>query len=223
MCTLSIFRTKDGYNVFMNRDERLERTDETPPQMIDPASGIYGPLDPPSGGTWIAHNQNGFWGCILNGYFEDPDQPQAPKESRGKILLEILASKDPIKMAKEMDAKRFPSFRLVVGSPLKHHLYVWNGKTYQEQDFHVNYDDQAYFLTSSSWQQERVIDVRKELFEDWIKDQSYQALEVPSLHLCILPDPESAICMKRSYSRTKSITSLHIKPNNIAMDYKAIL
>ncbi len=221
MCTLSLFRPPaGGYHIYMNRDERHERAKAKPPQLLEANNKVHGPLDPPSGGTWIAFNDKGYWGCLLNGYFDDKNMPP-PRKSRGLILTELLAQANPMASAETINAVDYASFRLVVGSPSEHCLWVWNGHDYKPSDFHAEVDNRAFFLTSSSWNQKEVIQQRTTLFDEYIKAGG-TGESLPNFHHTQEPTPESAPMMTRSYSATQSITQLHIQDHHSEIAYKAI-
>lgn len=219
MCTLSLFRGAKGYQVFMNRDERHDRIPELRPKVICDQHGIFGPLDPESGGTWIAYNQKGYWGCLLNGYFEDELDASINYSSRGEILPEVLSQEDPLSYVRGINPACYPSFRLLVGSADSHLLLVWDGQEYRETAFHSSHDDRAFFLSSSSWRQDAVIEIRKELFQRWIAQNPERDEGIPGFHYSEEPDPETAPLMTRSYSGTKSITTMRIGTDDIEMSY----
>lgn len=227
MCTLSLFRTANGLRVFMNRDERHDRPSELPPRLITAENGVFGPVDFLSGGTWIAYNQNGFWGCLLNGYFDDEDNAisGATYTSRGNILPTLLSQNDPIEAAKKFNPKGYLSFRLLIGSANDFITYQWDGTAYKETGFHGHYADRAFFMSSSSWKQEEVIAIRKQIFTDWIDENSdnlEHLVEIPCFHYSTEPEPESAPLMMRDYSGTKSITTLDIRAAGTTMGYHKV-
>ena len=202
MCTLSVVRHADGYIVTMNRDERHDREPERPPAYL-PDAQIIAPIDPPSGGTWIAMREDGHWGCLLNGYMDDGNT--TPTESRGLILPALLHATDPIDAASQLKAQDYASFRLVIGSRDTHILWIWDGVEYRQQPFHAS-DQDRDFLTSSSWQQDEVIAKRTALWHSLPATTT----PVPAIHYNRTPELESAPLMYRSYSRTQSITALTI-------------
>src|SRR6266487_3365185 len=68
MCTVSWVQTPEGYHLLCNRDERRSRAVALPPRIQ--ARGwvrFIAPVDPDSGGTWIAVNEFGVSACVLNG------------------------------------------------------------------------------------------------------------------------------------------------------------
>lgn len=203
----------------MNRDERHDRAAELPPQIIRADHTVFGPLDPRSGGTWIAYNDKGFWGCLLNGYVEQEPLKRNAYESRGQILPNILSQDNPLMAAQTIDSSHYQSFRLLVGSANSHKLFMWDGKNYAETTFHALHEDRVFFLSSSSWRQDEVIAIRKRLFEEWIKNNPNGGSEIPDFHCSQEPHAEAAPFMMRSYSGTKSITAMEISNDNIAMSY----
>ena len=217
MCTTTLYRKSDGFQIIMNRDERLDRPEETPPQELRP--GIFGPCDPVSGGTWIAHNADGYWGCLLNGYYET-EQPKGRK-SRGTILLDFLSKQDPFDSVREFDASPYSSFRLVLGSPTQAKLYIWDGCTFSHQDFYASYKDRAYFISSSSFRQSEVIAHRKALFLNAMKEKGEDLQGRLDFHTT-QDNAEIDPLMLRSYSRTKSITIMNIGKANSNFDYASI-
>lgn len=224
MCTLSLIRKGDGIRLFMNRDERHDRAPELSPRLLSPQNHVVGPLDPVSGGTWIAFNEHGYWGCLLNGYFES-DQSQSNAMgcvSRGEILPKLLTQVDPLVAVESLDASRYLSFRLLVGIQDRFRLLQWDGKTFGDTQFHLNYEDQAYLLSSSSWQQDKVIELRKIQFRRWLQHASYTSNGIPSFHFSKQPNPLSAPMMLRSYSGTKSITSMDVTGKKVIMGYQTV-
>ncbi len=217
MCTVSFFRYANGYHIYMNRDERHDREAELPPQILDDTHGIMAPLDPQSGGTWIAHNKAGYWGCVLNGYMAE--DMVSPLKSRGLLLTELLATPDPIEAMRQLDASAYASFRLVIGSPSEHHVYVWDGMHYGAQGCVSSYQDRAFFLSSSSWKQDEVIALRAQMFDTYMQANPDAGASVPDFHTSKAPALESAPLMYRSYSRTQSITAMHVSGAGSTMEY----
>ncbi|MEM8635692.1 MAG: NRDE family protein, partial [Pseudomonadota bacterium] len=197
MCTLSIFRKEAGYYVVMNRDERRDRLAERPPEPL--RDGLLAPIDPASGGTWIALSQTGQWGALLNGYFDPPSPPAEGFTSRGTLLPDLLGGDDPFAAVRALDPARYDSFRLVIGSPDRLELWVYDGKDFGPGDFHARDGERRYFLTSSSWLQDEVIAARVLQFQDSCALADPEVGTVPGLHVSKAPDDERAILMQRSY------------------------
>ena len=208
----------------MNRDERYDRKPELPPQVIDSESGIWGPIDAESGGTWIAHREDGYWGALLNGYFEDSDFAPSGRDfkSRGFILTDLLKADDPIAAARDLCHRDYLSFRLLVGSRTEHALFQWNHEEFGKIPFHSTHSDRYFFLSSSSWRQDEVVELRKKCFDKWVRGDRSEIDGVPSFHFSTAPRPESAPMMMRDYSRTMSITRVDVDEASITMDYQRV-
>lgn len=228
MCTLSIFRKDGGFFVTMNRDESHERASERPPEYLNDAKTIMAPVDPAGGGTWMAGNEvSHHWGCLLNGYFEDnyPGRNYGTaSKSRGEILPNLLTCDDPFAAVQDMKLDVYRSFRLVLGDKNQVQLYIWDGvDRFERSEFHVEKEDQAYFLTSSSWKQNEVIDTRISIFNQWWDaENAADVSSVPSFHEDITPESSSSILMHRSYSRTKSITTLDNSGSELFMHHQFV-
>jgi len=221
MCSVTLFKQANGYRVFMNRDESFDREEETPPQLLNSEHGIICPIDPLSGGTWIAHNKAGYWGCILNGYAEAEGTSSNAIKSRGLILPELLTQQNPLAAAIKYNASPYASFSLLIGSTKEHILFSWDGKRFNEREFHAAKND-MFFFTSSSWNQPEVIDTRIAVFQKWTESPTYTDKAIPTLHYNEKPASESAIMMRRSYSRTTSITSIDVTTEACSMAHHRI-
>lgn len=222
MCTLSLFKSDDGYRVFMNRDERHDRLPERSPEFLCKVHNVFGPVDPQSGGTWIAYNAKGYWGCLLNGYFEEQDMSAPPVKSRGEILINILSGDDPFQSAGDIAVSNYATFRLVVGNAERHELWVWNGQVFEPQEFCDEIDERVFFLSSSSFKQDEVIEARRQIFRDWIGNAEPYKNGIPAFHFSQEPSADYAPFMYRSYSRTQSITAMDISRAGAEMDYHRV-
>src|SRR5262249_42094069 len=114
MCTFSFIPTEHGYNVAMNRDERLTR-----PRALAPALFRVGDLwtaypQEPDGGTWLATNERGITLALLN--WNLPDVRLAKLRSRGSVIPQLIGHCDLADVAWELNSLSldgiFP-FRLV--------------------------------------------------------------------------------------------------------------
>lgn len=233
MCTVTLLRQSNGLRLFMNRDEAHSRKPALEPKLLVEESKVYAPIDPQGGGTWIAYNEKGYWGCLLNGYFERPTEDKESVQSvvavsypsRGLILPKLLSSKDPLQAIEQFDPTEYASFRLLVGNAQEFTLKVWDGITYQDATFHHQVMDKAFFLTSSSWRQEEVIEARSALFKAWAKSHITSldnCSDTPEYHWRSNLPPAVAPFMHRPVSATQSITSLAISSDGIQMGYQSI-
>jgi len=89
MCTFSFVPTRDGYYAAMNRDERLTRSEASPPSIFQSGHllGIY-PFEQ-GGGTWIACNQHGVTLALLNWNLASSKTP-IKQRSRGTLIPQLI-------------------------------------------------------------------------------------------------------------------------------------
>jgi hypothetical protein len=98
-----------------NRDEKRTRAVALPPRVIELGAGrALMPIDPASGGSWIGVNDRGLGACVLNS--TQGLQHDGTRTSRGQ-LVPLLLSCDSLPAAqsllRQLDADRFPAFRIV--------------------------------------------------------------------------------------------------------------
>lgn len=220
MCTVTIFKNDNGFRVYMNRDERFDRDAEAPPQFLNDAKTIIGPYDPVSGGTWFAVNKSGFWGCLLNGYFEEKQNPahNGNPKTRGTILLDVLSADDPFAQARAIEYEQYRCFRIIVGSADETKLFVWDGDTFKEEPFQKTHEERVFFMTSSSLRQDEIVGLRKNMFSKWAKEWDGQD-DLPAYHTSQEPSPIEGPLMRREYARTTSITALSVSAEGGEMSY----
>ncbi|MFK7840419.1 MAG: NRDE family protein [Bdellovibrionales bacterium] len=221
MCTLSIFRDNDTLKITMNRDEHLERLGEKMPFAWNGA--FVAPQDLKSKGTWIGvHPKTQQWACLLNGYDERDESIHDQPLSRGHIIPEFLTQDfDQFRTYISDNSDRFASFRLLCGDKVSLFEIFWDGETLNIQTPDINRG--WLFRSSSSLEQQRVIEYRQGLFEAWLERPEYICNgKVPSFHaVCNEDAPSSSILMRRESLKraTTSITSIHMQDNTTEVSY----
>src|SRR4029453_10133044 len=92
MCTVSIVPVAGGFRLASNRDESRHRAIASPPEVIE-ISGVrvVRPIDPDSGGTWIAGSDRGLAFTVLNLHLERDAGRASEARSRGEIIPQLLA------------------------------------------------------------------------------------------------------------------------------------
>ncbi len=233
MCTLSIIQPSPGaFRIVMNRDEERTRAEAIAPEWHDlPSHGglaagraIY-PLDPQSGGTWIAATTGGLVLAIMNGNPEP--RPPAPRTlgpartlSRGTIIPALLRmTADPLVMLQQLRGfglERFPPFRLVALSRAGPKLvtFTWNGKVAFEELLNAA-KPRAF---ASSGLGDALVQCRLPLFEETVgarptaaaQDEFHRHMWPESRHLSVL--------MSREDARTVSITTVEMDGEGTRMN-----
>ncbi len=214
MCTVSWLHAGSGYHLFFNRDEKKTRAVATPPRFsIEDGIGILAPRDPQGGGTWIAVNSCGVSLSLLNGVGPVPSMAM----SRGLLpdrlirlgsLAAILAS------LRNTDLAMFLPFRLVIlapGHPI--HLFEWDGMDRRL----VTSDADSGFVTSSSYEPQRVAESRRGVF-DAMKPVVADSLE--GFHRYHGESPNAlSPCMHRDDAETVSFTRIRVDETSASLFY----
>lgn len=131
MCTLTLVPTRTGLRLAFNRDEERTRPPAEPPLVRRFGSRrVVMPVDSPSGGTWLAVNDAGLIGALLNGNPAARTQ-NFPRRSRGEIIPALIDCDTPAAALEAAEQKLsytdFAPFRLVlVGAGLAADIR-WDG------------------------------------------------------------------------------------------------
>ena len=149
---------------------------------------------------------DGAWACLLNSY--EPVNVSARRPSRGLLVPTILAANDPEQLLHNLDLSNYMPFRLLVGSKMDAALHHWDGKTLQRRAISAL----PFFVSSSSWQAERVLAERATTFKIWQQaNMPHDRFGRPLLHLWQEPgSPETGILMERIETHTTSMTQLRL-------------
>ncbi len=166
MCTLTIIPTTAGVRVAFNRDEQRSRGQALPPKAVAIGSqiAVY-PVDPESGGTWLAASSAGLIFALLNGNPINRRTYRAT-HSRGRIIPALLSA-DSVghavhELEHDFNLPAFAPFRLVA---LQQNLitnFVWTGSEciIESEPFGTR----ALMFTSSGLGDHLVSGVRSDLF-----------------------------------------------------------
>lgn len=217
-----------GYQVWFNRDERVERGDEIPPAEARTPSGVryLAPTDSDAGGTWIAVNEFGVTVALLNGFTVSKGPTRSHYTSRGvlvrslaglKHLPELWARLSPAELAPFRPAVvclLFPGQRPVVAR--------WDGR-----DVEVDLDGTGQLpLTSSSYEQDDVRTYRRDLYQERVttraKGGAARPQDLEEFHAYVTPKGPTAMTpsMSREDSATRSHCAIDVRPGNIRFAYQ---
>jgi hypothetical protein len=218
MCTVTIVSTGPGrVRLAANRDEQRTRPPAPPPverTAADPSG--FGrravmPVDPASGGTWIAVTDAGLALTVLNvnlpGY-----APAGPVASRGMIvpLLAGFASlPDAAAVAAGIDPRAYPPFRLVLCDARGWAEVRSDGRSLASR--WADHSDGPAMFTSSGLGDHLVEGPRRELFEEMFRGAGRSADDLPArqdaFHRHAWADRRHlSVCMSRADARTVSHT-----------------
>lgn len=228
MCTVSILsgtadRDERWVRVACNRDELRDRPAALPPQRRQ--FGDYCallPIDPVSGGTWIAVTSAGLGLAVLNLYDDSLARCCRP-HSRGLIIPSLLSAEtlnEAVDRISRLDAAQFAPFRLVLLDGRELVEFVWTGSA---AELGCKHDlSSPAFYTSSGLGDQLVDGPRREVFRQFLGNDLQTRQLQDALHRHAWADrPHLSICMDRTDARTVSYTTFEFTPKCVKLDYHA--
>ena len=115
MCTVTYIPKGDNQFILTsNRDENQSRTTSLLESRLVGAEQVLFPVDPISGGSWIAISQSNRLAGILNGAFEKHHHDPPYKRSRGLILLDYFKTPGISHFIKRHDLEGIEPFTMVM-------------------------------------------------------------------------------------------------------------
>jgi uncharacterized protein with NRDE domain len=214
--------------VACNRDERLTRhTGLAPTLWKTGPSSVVMPIDPDSGGTWIAVNDMGVVFAILNA---NPDPIDGPAEaghcghlSRGLIIPSLVSGttvSEALRRAQALRADRYAPFRLLLFDRYQL-VECWPeaGRIRHRRSFLYG----AVMRTSSGLGDAVVARPRRALFNRVLRDPVDPLDAQDRFHEHTWPGREEvSVNMRRADARTVSHTIVEVGLHTISMSYRAV-
>jgi hypothetical protein len=128
MCTVAFIPVGNEYFLTANRDEQWDRPAAQPPGTYRVnGQKILFPMDPRSGGTWFAVNENGHAVVFLNGAFEKHIPGEAYRKSRGLILLDLASAVLPTVAFERADLDQIEPFTAIIVEFRNLYICRWDG------------------------------------------------------------------------------------------------
>ena len=207
--------------VACNRDERVTRTAGLPPVLGSAGSRTtVMPIDPESGGTWIAANDMGVVFAILNA---NPGWPvPAGDVSRGLIIPGLVASttvSEALTRAHQLRVNRYAPFRLLLFDRYQL-VECWpdEGRIRHRRSFLYG----AVMRTSSGLGDALVARPRRALFNRIFRTPDDPCAAQDRFHAHRWPGREAlSVNMRRPDACTVSHTIVDVGLNTISMSYRA--
>lgn len=220
MCTVTyIPKGTDHFILTSNRDESAKRISSAPQFQITQSQHLVFPVDPQSGGSWIAVAPNNRTACLLNGAF-DKHQHQPPyRRSRGLVLLDSFDYADPGEFVNSYDFKGIEPFTLVLYRPKSLFEIRWD-----EVDVHFERlnSSQPHIWSSSTLYNQEVRQRRAQWFTQWLEENKQPVLnDIMDFHqFGGEQDLKNGLVMNReNLVQTLSITAIHKQPAAIEMHH----
>jgi hypothetical protein len=180
------------------------------------------PVDPTSGGTWVAVNDAGPALVLLNvnakkGPFATPAAPQ----SRGKIIPALLHADTPLSAAfaaLTLDPALYAPFRLVLVNR-REGVEVHSDGTGIRLVWRIALKSPQFF-TSSGLGDQAVEGPRRQLFGEFFDRPGDPFAQQDAFHRHRWPDrPHLSVCMDRQDARTVSHTLISLDPDRVTLSY----
>lgn len=218
MCTVSWFTTKNGYELFFNRDESRIRAEALPPQVrVAQNCSVLSPIDTEAGGSWIAVNHFGITVCLLNLYTKTDQQSKADFISRGFIIKDLMCCvsiADVIKQIEKFDLTQFRTFRvLAMDAQTNTVLLVWDGNQLTQEINPVSPK------SSSSLHSEQVRDTRKSLYRELGLNKSDDRSRFLAFHQGHQPNKDYSVCVHRENTKTVSLSHIVVQADMVQFNY----
>lgn len=168
MCTVSFIPVGNRVYITSNRDEKITRLPAEPPLLYKGGRlTLLYPKDGQKGGTWIAVNQNGDAGVLLNGAKKAHLSKASYQHSRGIVLPQLLDATDPLQSFSNLDASGIEPFTLVLYVAKRLYECRWDGTL---QSINRLPSNRPYIWSSSTLYDAAMQEKRKSWFEDWVKE-----------------------------------------------------
>ena len=208
-----------------NRDERLTRAAALPPTVwVAGSRRVLMPIDPESGGTWIAANDTGVVFALLNAnpgmclQSTNPVDPPAP--SRGTIIPSLVESatvSEALARAERIRVERYAPFRLLLFDRFQLVECVGHDGRIRHRR---SYLSAAIMRTSSGLGDAVVAGPRRALFQRFFSDPRDARAAQDMFHQHRWNGREAvSINMRRSDARTVSHTIVEVGSDTISMSY----
>ncbi|MBI2804126.1 MAG: NRDE family protein [Planctomycetes bacterium] len=224
MCTVTIIRHGAGIRLACNRDESRQRPAALPPRVaVTDSRQALMPIDPQSGGTWIAANDAGLIFTLLNAYAIPwkPNVPPASRKSRGRIIPSLLSATTLAVANKRLESlalSEWPPFRLVIADRHACDDFRFDGNDLLRTSRRI--DVEVLMFTSSGLGDEVVDAPRRALLADFFRPGRDQASEQDAYHRHSWPQRRHlSVCMSRPEARTVSFTTVDVAADHVRMTY----
>jgi hypothetical protein len=226
VCTVSVVPDVDGVRIVCNRDEQRSRPPALPPRwfQLGDRRAVY-PVDPLSGGTWIAANDAGLVLVLLNRSATIDRGRLAPPRSRGAIVPALIGH-DRLVAAfaagSEFRPYHFDPFQLVGLQGTS--LAVLTNDCHRLTKTFVRLE-QPLMWTSSSLGDALVERPRQALFDHLVAEASRGGRRPAQRRFHRHRwdrHPELSVLMNRSDARTVSRTVIDLSTGRVRLHYEPL-
>lgn len=225
MCTVSFIPiANNDFILTSNRDESPHR-ETLPPKIyeMDQIKMLF-PKDTVAGGTWIGASQYHRLICLLNGGFRSHKRKENYRMSRGKIVTDLLSTKNIKERIETYDLSEIEPFTLIIINwerNLELIEMVWTGNERHISEKPI----QPTIWSSSLLYSETVKKKRKQWFLDFLDTTDPLSEEkIINFHKYAGEgNIETNLIMDRIFVKTKSITGFTKNNDQCKMRYEDLM
>ncbi len=128
MCTVTyIPKGNRKFLLASNRDENHQRSTNTVVTKLLGTQKLLFPVDPISGGSWIATSSFSKVACVLNGAFKKHQHSPPYRKSRGLVLLDFFQSASAQRFADQYDFDGIEPFTMIMCESSGLFEFRWDG------------------------------------------------------------------------------------------------
>jgi hypothetical protein len=210
----------EGCRVMCNRDEQRARPPAAPPRARQLAAvRAVWPLDPVSGGTWIAGNDAGLLLVLLNRH------PRACGKGPGRMsrgivipaLADLASVEEVVARAEELSSLDLAPFTLVVLRRRQVAVIRTGGRALSVRTGRLV---RPLLFTSSSLGDHRVVAPRRELFRRLVGTSGAPLAGQQAFHRHVWATrPDISVRMSRADAATVSRTVVDVQGDRLQMRY----
>jgi hypothetical protein len=220
MCTVTFIPAGNHFFFTSSRDEQAGR----PPALFPEIYEINGyqilfPKDPQGGGSWIAVNENGHAGVLLNGAIKAHNTEHTYRKSRGLILIELMYSPSPADRFEATDFNGIEPFTVILYENKNLYSGKWDGQMKWLESLNAN---KPHIWSSVTLYDPAAIRKREAWFHAWLGENAYPgSLDIIHFHQKGGDgDPFNDIMMNRDHKLfTNSISSIRLSPGKAGFRY----
>jgi hypothetical protein len=180
------------------------------------------PIDPISGGTWIAGNDAGLVLALQN---LNPNPAELARSadlvSRGTVIPDLLSHSlvnEAVETLRARSFDRFDCFQLILLDSTGYAKIRWDRHLLAVDSIAVI--SGPLFFTTSSLGDEFVAEPRRKLFEMMFSVDDRWERQQDMFHRHYWPDcPHLSVCMKRSDAQTVSLTVITLELDSLTIAY----
>ena len=222
MCTITFFpKSNNDFILTSNRDEAPGRETFSPEIYEEDGVQLFYPKDAVAGGTWIGVSDKKRIVCLMNGGFVAHERKPFYRKSRGLVVKDFLKTENLKDEIEKYDFDGIEPFTAVLvewKTEVQLFLLVWDGT-----DYHFSEEPLAPHIWSSSPLYPEILKKKR---EQWFSGFLLETVKPSEEELLQFhktageDDLNSNLIMDRGFIKTKSITQIVRKNENVEMRYE---